>query len=231
MTASSVVQRSLHDRMEVHRESFHLEPREKLYFRRGEGPSVSVDRHIPQPGCCVLRRLLTRSYVWNRYHPESETKDLWPIEPAESVVVIDLRGETICFRMASLVFFDSSIKLRTIVNSQLCWAAFESPFIATASGFGRLAFRIKGAPIIHGGAPERSSVESRSGRVVPSRMVAWSSDTVLVPAVYGGVFNAWTFAEVAYRVEQTSLMLELRREGGVASDASLLSRVARLFVP
>ena len=222
---------SLNDRMVIHRESFRLEPRERLYFRRGEGPSVSADRHIPQPGSCVIRRLLTRSYVWNRYHSDPGSKDLWPIEPAESVVVIELQGETICFRMPNLVFFDSSIKFQTIVNAQLCWAAFESPFIATASGYGRLAFRIKGVPIIHGGPREQADIESPSARVVPSRMVAWSSDTVLAPVVHGGIFNAWTFAEVAYRIEQTSLLLELRREGGVASDASLLSRAARLFIP
>ena len=231
MTGHKGGRKSLHDRMVIHRESFYLEPRDRLYFRRGEGPSVSVDRHIPQPTSCVVRRLLTRSYVWNRYHPDSETKDLWPIEPAESLAVIDLKGETICFRMQSLVFFESSIKLQTIVNTQLCWAAFESPFIATASGHGRLAFRIKGAPVVHGNCPEQASVGSHSARVVPSRMVAWSSDTVLAPVVHGGIFNAWTFAEVAYRIEQTSLMLELRRENGVSSDASLLSRVARLFVP
>jgi len=231
MTGLVGVPSALHDRMVIHRESFLLEPRDRLYFRRGEGPSVPVDRHIPQPGRCVVRRLLNSSYVWNRYHPDSDTKDVWPIEAAESVVVIELKGETVCFRMANLVFFDSSIRLQTIVNSQLCWAAFDSPFIATASGHGRLAFRIKGAPITHGGSREQADIESRSGRVVPSRMVAWSSDTVLAPAVHGGIFNAWTFAEVAYRVEQTSLMLELRREGGDSSDLSLLSRVARLFIP
>lgn len=222
---------TLLDRTEVHSGSFTLPPMRVIYARRGRGPSRARDNRIPQPTHCLLRRLSSQSYVWNRMTLGPASNAEWPVVRPESVAVIELRGESVCFRMKSLLFFEPSIQLRTIVNSHLGWAAFESPFIASASGHGRIAFRFDGAPSVH----VRDRLETASGQVpaevLPGRMVVWSADSEFTPVVKGGVFNAWTFAEPAYRVERTSLLLELGRDAETASDASVLASVARLIVP
>jgi len=222
---------TLLDRLEVHHAAFPIGSEGFIYARRGRGPSSARDNQIPQPTRCVLRRLSSQSYVWNRIALRPGGKTEWPVVKPDSIAVIELRGESICFRMRNLVFFEPSIRLGTIVNSQLGWAAFESPFIASASGHGRLAFRFDGAPSVH----VCSEFEKASGQplavVLPGRMVVWSADSEFTPIVKRGAFNAWTFAEPGYRIERTSLVLELGRDADGRSDASVFASAARLIIP
>jgi hypothetical protein len=221
----------LRERVEIHHAAFPIPSSGVIYARRGRGPSRARDNRIPQPTHCVLRRLSSQSYVWNRISLEPSQRTEWPVVRPESVALIELRGETVCFRMRNLAFFEPSIRLSTIVSSQLGWAAFESPCIASASGHGRLAFRFEGAPIVHFRREQQDGVGDQPVEIMPGRVVVWSADSEFTPVVKRGVFNAWTFAEPGYRVERTSLLLELGRDEDTNSDASVLARVARLIVP
>jgi len=222
---------TLLERLEIHHASFPIPSQGFIYARRGRGPSRARDNQIPQPTRCVVRRLSSRSYVWNRLALAPGEQAEWPVVRPECVAVLELRGEAVCFRMRSLVYFEPSIRLGTIVNSQLGWAAFESPCIASASGHGRLAFLFEGAPIVHVRDERAIAAGPQPVEVLPGRMVVWSSDSEFTPVVKRGVFNAWTFAEPGYRIERTSLVLELGRDADGRSDASVLASVARLIVP
>jgi len=218
----------LRQRLSVFRDSFAMPPTSCIYARRGCGPSQGSRHAIPQPTSCMLRRLTSFSYVWNRIQFEADRTTYWPVPSPQFVAVIELRGDTICFRMPQLLYFEPSIQLGTKVNLQLPWVSFESPFISYASGFGRIAFRIDGGA-------DPISREPKGGmsmpRILVSRMVAWSSDTELQMEVPPGTFNAVTFSSVAARVVKSSIVLASRGDRAVDSDATLLGRVLRFVVP
>lgn len=216
---------TLLERTTVHAESFPIGGFAPIYARLGYGPNAAADYRVPQRTSCLVRRLLTRMYVLNRFRPRADAQ--WPVRAPERIAVVELRGERVCVRMRNLVFFEESLRLSTIFNAQVPWVSFESPLITCLSGTGRIGLRIDGAPdcIAHAGG----------GRAAPHvnllRLAAWSADTRFGIAVEPGYANTVLVAPAAAVVRSSALVVAGRDDGDTVGVSGLLHRVARLIVP
>ena len=211
-------------RTTVHGESFSIGDFAPIYARLGYGPNAAADYRVPQRTSCLVRRLLTRMYVLNRFRPRSDAQ--WPVRAPERIAVVELRGERLCLRMRQLVFFEESLQLSTIVNAQVPWVSFESPLITCLSGTGRVGLRIDGAPdcIAHAG-------DGAAPHVNLLRLAAWSADTRFGIAVEPGYANTVLVAPAAAVVRSSALVVAGRDDGDTVGVSGLLHRVARLIVP
>lgn len=225
----------LAQRVSVFKENFGVEELETVYARRGSGPEVEGNNRIPQRFRCIGSRLLSGSYVWNKIEARRSTHLEWPVAASERVAVVELRGETLCFRMRRVLFFEPTLELSTIINLQAQWCAFESPFISCISGHGLVAFRLDGTPELVSRDSNASDSARESGGVLRSRsmsrLVAWSRDSKFRTIAKGDLFNAITFASCAIEVVESPLVLGLRADSESESDGRLLARILRLVVP
>jgi uncharacterized protein (AIM24 family) len=175
--------------------------------------------------------MLSQSYVLNRLETHGSARLQWPVAAAERVAVVELRGETLCMRMRRVLFFEQSLRLSTIVNTQVQWCAFDSPFISCISGHGLVAFRLDGAPEIVSRDSSSSTGPSVPPQISLPRLVAWSKQSQFHVVARGDLFNAITFASCAVEVTESPLVLGLRADSDAEGDGRLLSRIWRLVVP
>ena len=136
----------LRTRTEVHERDFALDGFDTLYARVGLGPNRAENYRFPQWTSCAIRRVLTNTYHLNRITPGAGL--VWPVRAPTRIVVVELRGERLCLRMRHLAFFERPLRLSTIVNAQIPWAAFESPPITCIEGHGRVGLRVDGEPML-----------------------------------------------------------------------------------
>lgn len=220
---------TLLERTTVHAEGFSIDGFAPLYARIGVGPNAKASFAVPQRSSCVLRRLLTRMYVLNRFDPRSRRANsplIWPVRAPERIAIVELRDEHLCFRMRNLAFFEEGLRLSTIVNAQVPWLAFESPLITRLSGTGRVGIRIDGQPDCLASAPTHSPPH-----VNMLRLAAWSGDTRLGVDVAPGYSNTVLVAPAAAVVRSSSLVIAGRDDGEAVGAAGLLQRIGRLIVP
>lgn len=220
---------SLLQRTTVHADSFSIEKFSTIYARIGVGPNAKANFAIPQRSSCVVRRLLSRMYVLNRFDPESQRTSpqmIWLVRAPERIAVIELCDERLCFRMRNLAFFEEGLRLSTIVNAQVPWLAFESPLITCLSGSGRVGIRIDGQPDCLDAVPTQ-----RAPHVNMLRLAAWSSDTRLGVDVASGYSNMVLVAPATAVVRSSSLVIAGRDDGESVSATGLLQRIGRLITP
>jgi hypothetical protein len=221
----------LAQRVSVFADRFSLQELASVYTRRGSGPGVTANHRIPQRFRCIGARLLSRSYIWNRLDVHGSAHLEWPVPATEHVAVVELRGETLCVRMRRLLFFEPSLQMSTIVNTQVQWCAFDSPFVSCISGHGLVAFRMDGPPEFVSRQLNPTITTEVPKSISLARLVAWSRDSKFRTVAKGDIFNAVTFASCAVEVVESSLVIGLRGDSEVESDGRLLSRVWRLVVP
>lgn len=220
---------SLLERTTVCSDSFSIEGFEPLYARIGVGPNAKASFAIPQRSSCVVRRLLARMYVLNRFDPKSRRANsplIWPVRAPERIAIVELRDEHLCFRMRNLAFFEEGLRLSTIVNVQVPWLAFESPLITRLSGTGRVGIRIDGEPDCLSAVSEQ-----HPPHVNMLRLAAWSGDTRLGVDVAPGYSNTVLVAPAAAIVRSSSLVIAGRDDGETVGTAGLLQRIGRLITP
>ena len=217
---------NLLERSTVHERDFAIESFDTLYARVGIGPNRAENYRFPQWRSCAIRRILTNTYHLNRIAPAAGL--VWPVRAPTRIVVIELRGERLCFRMRQLAFFERSLRLSTIVNTQLPWASFESPLITCIEGHGRVGLRIEGDPLL-------VSREAGSGGDAPHinlpRLAAWTADTRLEIRVEPGYLNTVLVAATTAEITRAQLVVSAREDGAAVGSATLLGRLARLVVP
>ena len=220
---------SLLERTRVYADSFSIEGFSPIYARIGVGPNAKANFAIPQRSSCVIRRLLTRMYVLNRFEPKSlrtNSRLMWPVRAPDRIAVVELRAERLCFRMRNLAFFEEGLQLSTIVNAQVPWLAFESPLITCLSGSGRVGIRIDGEPDCLAAAPTRPAPH-----VNMLRLAAWSGDTRLAVDVEPGYSNTVLVAPAAAVVRSSSLVIAGRDDGETVGATGLVQRIGRLITP
>ncbi len=210
------------DRVSTYNNSFTPPQGELIYVRAGgNSPDTADDYHFPQPTSCLIRRLLTGTYIMRR----DANIQSWPVSAPQYVAVVELKGERMCFHVRNLLFFTPELRLRTIVDAQMPWMCFESPFITCIEGHGHVAFLIKGEPRTI--ARDANSTVPEDIRL--SRWVAWAADTKVSVRVKPGWKNAVTAAPGSAFIRSTSLMLGAKQDTDVASDLRIWSRFATLI--
>ena len=224
--STGAVEPSLVDRIIVHRDPFETSKLGVVYARRGTGgPERSSNYRIPQSSSCLVRRLLTGTFLMNRYDLGCAV-DRWRFAAPYQVIVVDLKGETLCFRMKSLVFFEAGLKLHTKINTQVAWMCLDSPFIASVSGFGRIAFRVNGNPAI----VTQDSTKAATDSVQILRLIAWSDDSRFILRPVGGFINMALFAPISAEVEASAMVITESSDTDGGSEISIFSRVLSLVL-
>ena len=224
--STGAVEPSLVDRSIVHRDPFETSKLGVVYARRGTGgPERSSNYRIPQSSSCLVRRLLTGTFLMNRYDLGCAV-DRWRFAAPYQVIVVDLKGETLCFRMKSLVFFEAGLKLHTKINTQVAWMCLDSPFIASVSGFGRIAFRVNGNPDIG----TKDSTKAATDSVQILRLIAWSDDSRFILRPVGGFINMALFAPISAEVEASAMVITESSDTDGGSEISIFSRVLSLVL-
>jgi hypothetical protein len=217
---------SLLDRTVAHDRDFTLDGFATFYARVGLGPNRAENYRFPQWRSCAFRRLLSNTYHLNRVTPREGLR--WPVRSPTRIVVVELRGERLCFRMRHLAFFEHTLRLSTIVNAQIPWASFESPLITCIEGHGRVGLRIEGDPML---LARSEPAEAEAPQVNLPRLAAWCADTHLGLTVEPGYLNAVLVAAATADVLRSSLVVSAREDGEEVAGTTLLARVARLIVP
>lgn len=211
-------------RTTIHSDRFSLRGFAPLYARRGTGPSGPQDYRIPQRGRCAVRRLFSRRYILTRFEPRADME--WPIRAPTRIAVVQLRGERLCFRMHNLAFFEETLQLSTVVNTQVPWLSFESPLVPCISGTGRVGICIDGQPECL--AP---SMDAKLPKVNMLRLAAWADDSRFGIEVAPGYANTVLVAAPGAMVCTSSLVIAGRDDPTSVGPADLIWRAARLFVP
>jgi hypothetical protein len=226
----------LRARTEVHERDFALDGFDTLYARVGLGPNRAENYRFPQWTSCAIRRVLTNTYHLNRITHGAGL--VWPVRAPTRIVVVELRGELLCLRMRHLAFFERPLRLSTIVNAQIPWAAFESPLITCIEGHGRVGLRVDGEPMLLARGADAAvprGDEELAARPIPEvnlpRLAAWCADTRLSITVEPGYSNAVLVAAATAEITHSSLVVAAREDGAEVGSGTLLSRIARLVIP
>ena len=128
--------------------------------------------------------------------------------------------------MKSLVFFEAGLKLHTKINTQVAWMCLDSPFIASVSGFGRIAFRVNGNPDIG----TKDSTKAATDSVQILRLIAWSDDSRFILRPVGGFINMALFAPISAEVEASAMVITESSDTDGGSEISIFSRVLSLVL-
>lgn len=215
---------SLLSRVTVHDGNFSLAEFAPLYARLGTGPNGPTDIRVPQRTSCLLRRLITGTYLLRRVNPLPEST--WPVRAPQRIVVVHLKGERLAVRMRSLAFFEEGLRLSTILNLQIPWMSFESPLITCLTGTGRVGIRIDG-PVDCIACDEQSA----PARVNLLRLAAWSNDTVMGVEVEPGYANTVLCAPAAALIKRGQLAVAGRDDDETTGTLGFMFRLSRLVVP
>lgn len=165
--------------------SLELEPGETFYAKRSHEPSGRAPHFaLPRPWRGILPRILYKAWVMNAYTRPKEGGSIRfkPPEAHRFVVWRLEEGDQVCFDYRKLVGFSKSVRLKTLFSLRLSAFAMNRLLFPVAIGPGLLVMEAVGQPSI---MPQEAAPES----VPPSRLVAWSIDTVFELEAHGGILN------------------------------------------
>jgi hypothetical protein len=223
-------QSTLASRTRIYSEDFEFSAARLVNAARGRGPGGAISVGFPQPFRCLPSRVLAGRYMLRQVRVDQGRR--WPIQRPEHVAVVDLQGETLCFRMRKLLFFEPSLRLSTIANLQPQWLAFEMPTIPCISGHGLVAFSVgSDAAVLSAGDSEGLQHHPSTEQATLDRLVAWSTDTQLCIDAASGWNNLLTYAPPGCSATAGSLVIVSRAHGENDSDLGVFARLLRFVLP
>lgn len=123
-------------------------------------------------------------------------------------------ADEVCFHYEFLMGFTNSIKLATIVNTQLASIYALAPTYSVAKGPGRLLFRLPGSPTILEHAEDVPTVS-------PELLVAWARDCVFELTCSEGLSNFY-FARPSLKVVAGTFLIQ---NADIATESASLGRL------